>query len=302
MFPFLLPTVVCIIFAADFTAAVATKILFIGNSFTHGAIEPTISFNKNAIRDANGKHYGGVPGIFKSLTEQAKLNFNVTIEAVSAQTFQFHYESRAQKVSGGAPWDVVVLQEYSTLPTPSQRGGKPDLFAKGAENIVNLVRKSSPRAKIYFYETWARPDKVHPKGAPYHGQKIQAMQTDLHKAYMQTASKRNATGVALVGDSFMKAIKNGVADVNPYNGIAKGKVNLWADDHYHASKYGSYLSACTIFATVTGRNPIAIVNGKGSTAAKLGVEASIATKLQKAVVRSTSQQKPMKANMIRKSM
>ena len=47
----------------------------------------------------------------------------------------------------------------------------------------------------------------------------------------------------------------GVADPNPYDGIARGQVDLWTWDHYHASSYGYYLEALVVFGNVTGIDP-----------------------------------------------
>jgi len=47
----------------------------------------------------------------------------------------------------------------------------------------------------------------------------------------------------------------GVADPNPYDGIALGQVDLWTWDHYHASSYGYYLEALVVFGNVTGKDP-----------------------------------------------
>jgi hypothetical protein len=46
-----------------------------------------------------------------------------------------------------------------------------------------------------------------------------------------------------------------VADPNPYDGIAFGRLNLWSYDHYHASIPGYYLEALVVFGKVTGIDP-----------------------------------------------
>jgi uncharacterized membrane protein YhhN len=48
------------------SASAQMKVLFVGNSFTHGASEPAYSFDHLAIKDANGTGQGGVPGILKN--------------------------------------------------------------------------------------------------------------------------------------------------------------------------------------------------------------------------------------------
>jgi hypothetical protein len=90
-----------------------------------------------------------------------------------------------------------------------------------------------------------------------------------------------------VGEAFNCAIARGVADPNPYDGVTPGKVDLWATDNYHASTYGYYLEALTIFAAVTHRDPRKL--GVGELAARdLGIPPSMAGKLQDIASRAGS--------------
>jgi len=245
-------------------------------------VQPALSYNAANITDANGSGYGGVPGIFKHLATTAGCNYYVTIEAVSSQTLAYHAANRTS-IIGRAGWDVVILQEQSSLPIPAARGGDPTLFAQGLASVVHLVRSNNPNATIYLYETWARPDLVYPTGTPYYGQDIRVMQVDLRDAYDTQSRVVKAAGVAHVGDSFIKAIDTSVADGNPYDGIDEGKIDLWASDHFHASAYGSYLSAVTIFSQVTKIDPRTVTNGAGTAAAGLGISSSVASSLQAVV-------------------
>jgi hypothetical protein len=82
-----------------------------------------------------------------------------------------------------------------------------------------------------------------------------------------------------VGEAFNCAIARGVADANPYDGVTPGQIDLWATDNYHASTYGYYLEALTIFAGVTHTDPRKL--GVGEQAARdLGIPPSMAGKLQ----------------------
>ena len=87
---------------------------------------------------------------------------------------------------------------------------------------------------------------------------LEAMTADLHNAYFGlAASNPDFKGVAPVGDAFMLAVQNGCATRNPYapDAATDGLIDLWWDDNLHASKYGSYLSALTLFGTITGLDP-----------------------------------------------
>ena len=84
------------------------------------------------------------------------------------------------------------------------------------------------------------------------------MTTDLHNAYFGlAASNSDFKGVAPVGDAFLLAVQSGKATGNPYapDALTDGLIDLWWDDNLHASKYGSYLSALTLFGTITGLDP-----------------------------------------------
>ena len=59
-----------------------------------------------------------------------------------------------------------------------------------------------------------------------------------------------------------------------------GKLNLWADDSYHASIFGSYLEALTVFGAVTGLDPRSL-GGNECSAFELGISVVQATALQK---------------------
>lgn len=158
----------------------------------------------------------------------------------------------------------------------------------------------NPAARVYLYQTWARPDMVHAHtntltdpitGAITLGTgtstptyaSLDEMTADLHASYFGlAASNPGLHGVAPVGDAFMRAVLAGVASRNPYaaDALADGKVDLWWDDKLHASKAGSYLSALTLFGTLTGLDPATL--GGGEIAARdLGISRADALALQR---------------------
>jgi hypothetical protein len=85
-----------------------------------------------------------------------------------------------------------------------------------------------------------------------------------------------------VGEAFLRAVTGGVATRDMYAADAKtdGLVDLWFDDGTHASTYGSYLSALTLFGTLTKLDPLSL--GLGEIAAReLGISAGDAWALQR---------------------
>ena len=67
-------------------ATAAKKILFVGNSFTYGGFDPAMHYNAVNVTDLNGTGYGGVPGIFKQLTVEAGLAYDVNTSKFMAAT------------------------------------------------------------------------------------------------------------------------------------------------------------------------------------------------------------------------
>ncbi|QKG55300.1 PEP-CTERM sorting domain-containing protein [Hymenobacter sp. BRD128] len=273
-----------------------TVILFVGNSFFHGAFEPVLSYNAAAITDENFKPdrsgqrrrqyeheqgpWGGIPGIFKKLTDEAGLHYEVHLEAISGQTLQFHYDS-ALAVIQQPKWDKVILHDYSTGPVPARHGGQPARFYEYATKLEQAVHAASPRAKVYLYQTWARADQTYPAAKGYTGLPLDSMTTDLHRAYYQEAAQdKNFAGVAPAGDAWLRAVRQGVADPNPYNAAEPGKIDLWGRDHYHPSPYGAYLNACVVLAEVTGYDPRKL-GAREQAAAALGIAPEVAVQLQK---------------------
>jgi PEP-CTERM motif len=261
-----------------------TTILFIGNSFTHGNYQPTLRYNAANVHDLNGSGYGGVPGIFKKLTDEAGLNYDVSIEAVSGQSLQYHYNNKLSQI-GSASWDDVVMHDYSTL--NASAAGNPSSLYQYSKALEQYIHAGSTNANanadadVYLMETWARADQVYnTPGGFWNGTSIEKMGGDLHDAYYNAAAMDpNIEGVIPVGDSFLRAVHSGVADSNPYDGIDSGKVNLWNVDSYHASAWGSYLEALTIYGQITGLDPRS-VGGADGAASDLGISSSQAIALQ----------------------
>jgi len=170
----------------------------------------------------------------------------------------------------------------------------------------NLLRDipANPNASadtdLYLYQTWARPNLVNAPFTtvtdPVTGAvsftttpatsfypTLEAMTADLHAAYYGVAAANpNFAGVAPVGDAFMLAVSSGVAtrDIYAADAATDGLIDLWWDDGTHASTCGSYLSALTLFGSITSVDPALL--GAGEIAAmELGISAADALALQR---------------------
>jgi hypothetical protein len=258
------------------TIARPRSILFIGNSFTQGAHSAVKRYRNNTVVDLNGDGFGGVPALFKLFTAESGLNYTVALETDGGRTLGFHWNQRRQLVS--RQWDVVVLQEFSTL--DRERPGDATDYRIYAPQFAALFARNNPRVDVYLMATWSRADLVYQPGSPWSGKPITAMAQDLRRAAEGVRALSPAfRGVLPVGEAWNRAIASGIADPDPYNGVAFGQVDLWAYDHYHASIFGYYLEALIVFGRVTGLDPTRL--GANERAADdLGIDPRVAVQLQ----------------------
>ena len=252
-------------------------ILFVGNSFTQGALSPVKRYRANTVTDLNGDGIGGVPALFKTFTEEAGLNYSVSLETQGGRTLGFHWAERRRLLDKA--WDVVVLQEFSTL--DRDRPGDATDYRTYAPQFAAMFARSNPRVNVLLMATWARADLVYRPGSPWSGKPLEAMTQDLRRAAdgVQTLSPV-FKNVLPVGDAWMRAIATGIADGNPYDGVAFGQVDLWTYDHYHASAYGYYLEALIVFGRVTGVDPTTL-GARERAVDDLGLDPRLVPTLQK---------------------
>lgn len=261
-------------------SASASSILFVGNSFTYGeaAGGPDLvrPYMANTVTDLNNTRVGGVPALFKSFTTQAGLDYTVSLETVGGTGLDFHYLNRLGVID--RPWDDVVLQSYSTLDV--RNPGNPATLIQYSALLADVFAARNPDVDIHLDATWSRADQTYRPGGFWFGQPIDAMYRDVQAGYEAAlANSPLIDGVIRVGAAWNEAIQTGFADDNPYDGIAAGTVNLWAPDAYHASTYGYYLEALTMFGAVTGVDPRSL-GGSERSAADLGITPVQAQRLQ----------------------
>ena len=228
------------------------SVLFVGNSFTFGALSDVMTYRKDTVTDLNGDGIGGVPALFKRFSEEAGLSYRVSLETAAGKSLTWHLANKREAID--RRWDAVILQEYSTL-DPDKPGDATNTIA-AAHTLAQLFRARNPKVDISLVATWTRPDLTYPPGKPWSGKPVQRMAQDLQAADDRVRQRVPAIArVIPVGQAFNCAIARGIADPNPYDGITPGKIDLWATDNYHASSYGYYLEALIIFANVTHRDP-----------------------------------------------
>ena len=252
------------------------SVVFIGNSFIFGANSAVRFYRAHTVTDLNGEGTGGVPALFKAFATEAGRDFAVSLETSPGKNFDYHVQNKAAVI--GRPWDYVVTLGFSLL--DASKPGDPTLLIRSAKELAELLHGKNPAVDIRLIATWSRADQTYPATGHWHGQPIEKMALDIRAAYDSAAAGTPFIhGVIPVGEAWNRAMKTGVADPNPYDGIAFGQIDLWSFDHYHPSTFGYYLEALMVFGDVTGLDPRSLGRSE-RTALELGMSPDQAAALQ----------------------
>ena len=154
------------------------SILFVGNSFTFGAMSNVMTYRKDSVTDLNGDGMGGVPALFKHFADEAGLRYQVSLETTAGQTLAWHLANKRSVIDQS--WDAVVLQQYSTL--DPDKPGDVRTTTPAARGLTQLLRARNPKVSISLVATWTRPDLTYPMGKHWSGQPVTRMALDLRKA------------------------------------------------------------------------------------------------------------------------
>lgn len=230
----------------------AASILFIGNSFTYAQGSAVRYYRSGSVTDLNHQGIGGVPALFKSFALEAGLPYDVYLETEPGVSIDWHLDHRLN-VIGQRAWNIVVMQGYSTL--DPRKPGDAAAVTAAVRQMAAFLRAKNSAVDLRLMATWSRADQTYEPNGAWYGKPIEAMARDVRAGYDQAARTTSGIKVVPVGEAWTRAMRAGVADPNPYDGVEAGKIDLWAYDHYHASTYGYYLEALVLFGSITGRDP-----------------------------------------------
>jgi hypothetical protein len=233
-------------------SAAGRSVLFVGNSFLFGSGSAVRFYRAETVTDLNNEGIGGVPALFKSFTQQAGLEYDVSLETRGGSGLDFHLANKLG-VIGVKPYDAVVMHGFSLLDADKPRD--PAKLVATSRQMAEFLRGKNPKVDVFLISTWARADNVYPEKGAWTGQTVEKMTRDVRAAYDQAAKNASIETVIPVGESWLRAMQTGVADPNPYDGIEASKINLWTYDSYHASTHGYYLQALVVFGSLTGLDP-----------------------------------------------
>lgn len=197
-------------------------VLFIGNSYTAANNLPNmikqiaLSKGDSLFTDEN------TPGGY---TFQAHSTNAVTLSKIQLK-----------------PWDYVVLQEQSQRPAFSPAQVAVEVYPY-ADSLNKYIKQNHNCTQTLFYMTWGRKNgdasncAAYPPICTYEG-----MQARLRQSYLEMAQNLNAS-VAPVGVAWKKVRNEG------------DSIQLYSPDESHPSIAGTYLAACTFYATLFHKSP-----------------------------------------------
>lgn len=197
------------------------RVLFIGNSYTGVNKLPDVFLE--VVKDS------GRPGpVVKASTPGGR-----TLKQ------QLSIPGSLKLIEEGG-WDVVVLQGQSQEPAIAERDETVRReFLESAAELCKRVRAKSPKARIFFYETWARHSDYWTAGkkADAIGVDPKEMQSRLRKWY-GVVTKENAATLVPCGDAW------------ELNYASTAPMRLHTKDNSHPEFVGTYLNALIFFGKI----------------------------------------------------
>ena len=231
-----------VVFAPIFVFSQQTKeVLFVGNSYTY-------------VND--------LPNMVKQISLSFGDTLNYDQNTPGGATLQMH-STNTQTLSkiSQQQWDNVIIQCQSQEPSFSPSQVSNDVFPY-AQILIDSIESNNICTEPIFFMTWGRKYgdqqncQFYPPICTYVG-----MQQRLRESYLDMTFNHNAT-CSPVGMSWKESIAQDSA------------LNLYSSDNSHPSIYGSYLAACTFYATIFKNSPI------GSTYMPIGIGHATAVSLQ----------------------
>lgn len=211
------------------------SVLFIGNSYTY-------------VNDLPGTLGTLATSLGKEITSDSKTNGGYTFQ--NHTTDPLTYSKIHSK-----PWDVVVIQGQSQEPSfPDTQVNTQTL--PYAVQLSDSIWANNSCSNVMYYMTWGRQN-----GDSQWSEinTFEKMNTRLYNAYMRMADSSDRAMVSPVGRAWAYVRAN-----HP-------SINLYNADQSHPSAEGTYLAACTFYASLFQQSPVGSTYYGGLSAATAGI-------------------------------
>jgi PKD repeat protein len=209
------------------------KILFVGNSYIYTNNLPLVLYNLALSNGDTIIYDSSTPGGYTFLQHTTNAT---TLSKINAQA-----------------WDYVILQEQSQKPAFPPSQVQTETYPYAAQ-LNDLILANDSCTQTVFFMTWGRKYgdasncAFYPPLCTFEG-----MQWRLRGSYLEMGDDNEAL-VSPVGEAFK------------YSRMADSTINLYTPDNSHPSLMGTYLAACTFYATIYETSPIGLSYNAGLTA------------------------------------
>ena len=194
------------------------SVLFIGNSFTF---------------------MNDMPLTFKEIAKSKGKTVHVERVTEGGKSLDWHSQQEiTYKTIQSRKWDYVILQELSN--TPAQPDSKTEVISLPFfRKLADTVRANAECTQIMLYMTWGYKNGNSQWSEINTYETMQARITNTYLRYVDLLSAQ----VSPVGQVWSQIRKSYPA------------LELYDPDNFHPSPLGSYLSACTFYASIFGDSP-----------------------------------------------
>lgn len=217
------------------------EVLFIGNSYTY-------------VND--------LPNMVKQIALSFGDTLNYESSTPGGASFGMHATNATtiSKINQQA-WDYVVLQAQSQEAALSTNYVNANVYP-AVQSLIDIIENSSTCIEPMFFMTWGRKYGDANNCAPWPPVcTYLGMQQQLRLRYLDFTFTHDAS-CSPVGMAWKESI------------LQDSTLNLYSPDNSHPSVYGSYLSACTFYASIFKNSPV------GTTYIPNGIDTATASFLQ----------------------
>lgn len=226
--------------------AAPQRVLFVGNSYT--AFSGPESLEVSVAKIHAELHPEETSAVFAKYT-------------VGGASLTAHLESAENGQLKGIlaeGWDIVVLQDQSQLPGFSQINAQWRASRDAAVQLSGLIEQAGAETRLFL--TWGRHkgDAQNPDRYPDYST-MQDHLTEGYTAYSDAILAENRpVEVVPVGEVWRSLhdalVEEGVAPTHGDTIFSR----LYVTDGSHPSHLGTYLAACTFYASLMGESPVGI--------------------------------------------
>jgi hypothetical protein len=247
----------------DDTSSSSSRFLFVGNSYIYSNDLPTIfaSVMKNGMAADSNAASNNDYEVYTDSVTPGGWRLGQHWDDFQSGTSELSTLLAPLRATTTESWNWVILQDQSQVPGfyewDSYPGGDYDLSLQGAIGLNNAIGETGG-GQTMFFMTWGRRfgddsnDDLFPDFLT-----MQQKLTEGYKRYQNaTSTQQRPTYMAPVGLVF-QTIYNDLMIQNEVDPTEDGTLfsSLYSPDGSHPSILGSYVTALTLYSSMTGLDP-----------------------------------------------